>query len=156
MVHDSLFLLLHQKRPIPVFRGKGGKAYRKEGSKTAPVRARGGIYCRPTADNTDGGKSAGQSIPGPQHAAQVTLIRWAMGHIPSTRRMGEMTTPRATIIERNTSWTCLFLLILFPLFCCGKGATSSARRPSCGAFSINKICSYDTKKERQRARAAMD
>ena len=32
---------------------------------------------------------------GPMNTEQAMLMRWAMGHIPSMRRMGEMTTPMA-------------------------------------------------------------
>ena len=39
---------------------------------------------------------------GPINTEQVMLIRCAVGHIPSIRKMGEITTPIATIIARNT------------------------------------------------------
>ena len=39
---------------------------------------------------------------GPINTEQVILIRCAVGHIPSIRKMGEITTPIATIIARNT------------------------------------------------------
>lgn len=39
---------------------------------------------------------------GPSITEQVMLIRWAMGHMPSTRRMGEITTPRPIIMDKNT------------------------------------------------------
>ena len=39
---------------------------------------------------------------GPINTEQVMLIRCAVGHIPSIRRIGEITTPMATIIARNT------------------------------------------------------
>ncbi len=39
---------------------------------------------------------------GPINTEQVMLIRCAVGHIPSIRRMGEITTPIATIIAKNT------------------------------------------------------
>ena len=53
-----------------------------------------------------------KAYQGPSMTAQVTLIKCAMGHIPSTRRMGEMTTPRAVIMARKTSFAaCLFLFI---------------------------------------------
>ena len=69
---------------------------------------------------------------------RVTLIRWAMGHIPSTRIMGEMTTPRATIIERNTSRvTCLFLFIFFLFSAAEKGRHFLLPHGDpCGAFCI--------------------
>ena len=39
---------------------------------------------------------------GPINTEQVMLIRCAVVHIPSIRKMGEITTPIATIIARNT------------------------------------------------------
>ena len=39
---------------------------------------------------------------GPINTEQVMLIRCAVGHMPSIRKMGEITTPIATIIARNT------------------------------------------------------
>lgn len=39
---------------------------------------------------------------GPINTEQVMLIRCAVGHIPSIRKMGEITIPIATIIARNT------------------------------------------------------
>ena len=39
---------------------------------------------------------------GPSSTAHTMLIRWAVGHMPSTRRMGEMTTPTATSIASTT------------------------------------------------------
>jgi len=52
---------------------------------------------------------------GPSSTAQTILMRCAIGHIPSMRRMGEITTPTATNIAKNT---CLSKCSrLNPLFC---------------------------------------
>lgn len=52
---------------------------------------------------------------GPSSTAQTILMRCAIGHIPSMRRMGEITTPMATNIAKNT---CLSKCSrLNPLFC---------------------------------------
>lgn len=49
---------------------------------------------------------------GPINTEQVMLIRCAVGHIPSIRKMGEITTPIATIIARNTMRN-VFILCFF-------------------------------------------
>ena len=69
--------------------------------KIAPVKANGGIpitviRIKPIA------KAQRNEYQGPIKTAIVILIRCAIGHIPSTRKMGEMTTPTATIIEKKT------------------------------------------------------
>ena len=53
---------------------------------------------------------------GPMNTEQAMLMRWAMGHIPSMRRMGEMTTPMAismaSIVIRRIS-VLLFMISSF-------------------------------------------
>lgn len=79
--------------------------------KIAPVKASGGIpiviiRIRPIA------KAHKNAYQGPIKTAIVMLIRCAIGHMPSTRKIGEITTPTATIIAKKTmhkSLLCLFI-----------------------------------------------
>ena len=69
--------------------------------KTAPVSASGGM---PMSTMRMMPMSVAQSreYHGPMKTEQMILIRCAMGHMPSMRRMGEITTPSPIIIARNT------------------------------------------------------
>jgi hypothetical protein len=67
---------------------------------TAPVSASGGmpINAMRISPIANAHRNA---YHGPNKTAQVTLIKCAIGHIPSIRSNGEITTPTATIIAQN-------------------------------------------------------
>ena len=44
---------------------------------------------------------------GPRKTEQTMLMKCAMGHIPSTRRMGEITTPSAMSMESTVNFSSL-------------------------------------------------
>ena len=74
---------------------------------TAPVSASGGIPI--VAILMTPIKTAHvNEYTGPINTAHVILIRCAIGHIPSTRRIGEITTPSATNIASVTIFSNTF------------------------------------------------
>lgn len=73
----------------------------KKAPNTAPVSAKGGIPIK-VIRITPIMQAHSKEYHGPISTEQVILIRCAVGHIPSIRKMGEITTPIATIIARNT------------------------------------------------------
>ena len=84
----------------------------KNAPNTAPVKANGGIpmvSIRITPIST----AQSREYHGPKKTEHTILIKCAIGHIPSTRNSGEITTPSATSIERTTIFNKPFELFIF-------------------------------------------
>ena len=73
----------------------------KAAPKIAPVRASGGIPMT-TMRIIPMRTATVKAYHGPNNTAAVMLMRCAIGHIPSIRKIGEMTTPRPISIAINT------------------------------------------------------
>ena len=73
------------------------KTPEKNAPKTAPVKAKGGIPIKNILI-TPINIAQSSEYQGPRITEHRMLIKWAIGHIPSIRRIGEITTPIATII----------------------------------------------------------
>ena len=80
--------------------------------KTAPVSASGGM---PISVMRMTPMSAAQrkACRGPRKTAHTILMRCAMGHMPSMRRIGDMTTPSPTIMAKKTNRRICFSFFKF-------------------------------------------
>ena len=91
-----------QHRTDDLTAGYPVKEHRKENApNTAPVRASGGIPIN-SIRITPIIVAQSREYHGPISTEQTILIRCAVGHIPSIRRIGGITTPIATIIASIT------------------------------------------------------
>ena len=84
----------------------------KNAPNTAPVSANGGI---PIVIILIIPISVAQrsEYHGPKNTEHTILIKCAIGHIPSTLRIGEITTPSATSIDNTTIFKRPFFIFIF-------------------------------------------